>query len=108
MSVTSTRTNDAGVVQRAVGRYIDTGTAAAFTITCGFKPRYIVVSNVDSRDQLEFFEGMANASAVKMIAAGTRTLITTLGLTPTSNGFTVGLDVDVNVTSQQISWLAIG
>ncbi len=108
MSVTSTQTQDAGMVKRAVGRYIDTGTAAAFNITCGFKPRYVRVINLTDREEIEWFEGMADASALKTVAAGTRTLPTTLGITPLANGFTVGLDTLVNVASKQMSWIALG
>src|SRR3990167_8538290 len=104
MAVTSTQSKGpASANNVAVGRYLDTGTAAAFTIACGFKPRWVRVINVDpdaDGETLEWFEGMGDASAIKIIAAGTRTLITTLGITPTSNGFTVGLDLDVNVTSE--------
>jgi len=109
MAITSTQTmNPASVCNVAVGRYLDTGTVAAFTITCGFKPRYVKVSNVTSRDQMEWFEGMDDDSGVKTVAAGTRTLSTSAAITPTSNGFTMGLDTDVVVTSQQISWVAYG
>ena len=108
MAITSTGTNDAGPTQRAVGRYLDTGTVAEFDLTIGFKPRYVKVVNTTSRDMLEWFEGMDDASAVKTVAAGTRTIITTLGITPLENGFTVGLDLDVVVTSEQLSWLAEG
>lgn len=92
----------------AVGRYLDTGTAAAFTITTGFKPRYVKVLNNTSRDWEEWFEGMADASAHKVVAAGTGTAITSLGITVSDTGFTVGLDTDINVSSEQISWIAIG
>lgn len=107
MTITSTQ-SEHQVRNIAVGRYLTDGTAAAFNITTGFKPRYVRVSNVTSRDMNEWFEGMADASAVHTVAAGTRTLITTLGITPLDYGFTVGLDTDVNVTSEQISWMAIG
>ncbi len=108
MSVTSTQTQDSGVVKRAVGRYLDTGTAAAFNITCGFKPRYVMVVNTSAAEKMEWFEGMADASAMKTVTAGTFTIITSLGITPLANGFTVGLDTDVNATSEQISWVALG
>jgi len=68
----------------------------------------VKVLNVTSRDQYEWFEGMAAASAVKTVAAGTRTLITTLGITVAANKFTVGLDTDVNVINEQLSWIALG
>lgn len=109
MAITSTQVkNSASVVQVAVGRYIDTGTVAAFDITIGFKPLYVKVVNNTSSDWEEWFHGMAAASAHKVVLAGTGSLITTLGITQLSYGFTVGLDTDVNVTSEQISWLAIG
>ena len=109
MAITSTQSSQpASVNNVAVGRYITTGTAAAFNITVGFQARYVKVVNVTSRDMMEWFEGMDDASAVKTVAAGTRTLITTLGITVSANGFTVGLDTDVNVTSEQISWMATG
>lgn len=109
MAITSTQVkNSASVVQIAVGRYIDTGTAAAFTITTGFKPLWVRVMNVSSGDMYEWYHGMAAASAFKRVAAGTATIPTTLGITQASYGFTVGLDTDINVTSEQLSWMAIG
>ena len=117
MAVTQSQSKaPASVCNIAVGRYIDTGTAAAFTITTGFKPRYVRVVNVTAAgtglSQLEWFEGMADASAIKTDDQGTSeagvTLITSLGITVSASGFTVGLDTDVNVTSEQLSWIAIG
>ncbi len=111
MSVTSTQSADKGIVHRAVGSYIDTGTAAAFVITVGFQPRYVRVSNEDGDAFMEWYEGMAAAEAMKMIGDTnpmTYAKITSNGITVSATGFTVGLDTDVNVTSQQISWLALG
>ena len=107
MTQTSTQ-SEHQVSNMKVGRYLDTGTAAAFKITTGFKPRYVCVENVTSGDKNEWFEGMAAASAIHTVAAGTRTITTTLGITVADDGFTVGLDTDVNVTSEQISWLCQG
>ena len=93
----------------AVGRYLDTGTAAAFVITVGFKPRVVRVINVDSGDVMEWYEGMADASGCKTTGStGARSKVTSNGLTISQNGFTVGLDTDVNVTNEQISWEAVG
>lgn len=116
MAVTSTQSKaPASMVNVAVGRYVDTGTAAAITITTGFKPRYVEVWNVTAAGTglsgLKWFEGMAAASAIKMDDQGTSeaglTLITTLGITVSNSGFVIGLDLDVNVTSEQLSWLAM-
>lgn len=107
-TITSTQTEQA-VRNVAVGRYISDAAAAAFNITCGFKPRYIKVINETSLDMYEWYEGMADASAVKTTAAtSARSLIVTLGITPLAGGFTIGLDLDVNVISEQLSWVAMG
>ena len=90
------------------GRYLTDDTAAAITITCGFKPRVVIVKNVTSGDSYEWYEGMAAASAYKRVAAGDATIITTLGVTVSTNSFIIGLDLDVNVINEQLSWLAFG
>ena len=111
MTITSTQT-DHQVRNVAAGRYIDTGTVsenAPFNITTGFKPRYVKIQGLAATSPtLEWYEGMADASAVKRVTAGDFTLITTLGITPLENGFTVGFDLDLVVTSEQLSWIAIG
>lgn len=111
MSATSTQSvNPASVVHVAVGSYIDTGTAAAFTITVGFQPRYVRVSNEDGDCFEEWYEGMADAEAMKLVGDTdpvTYAKITSNGITVSASGFTVGLDTDINVTSQQLSWMAI-
>lgn len=107
MTATSTQ-SEHQVRNMAVGSYISDATAAAFKITTGFKPRHVEVVNETSRDEYKWFEGMAAAEAVKRVAAGTGTLITSNGITVAEDGFTVGLDTDVNVISEQISWIAFG
>lgn len=109
MGVTSTQSKvPASVNNVAVGRYITDATAAAFKITTGFKPRYVKVMNQTSLDEEVWMEGMTAAHAMKRVAAGTQTAITSLGITAADNGFTVGLDTDINVISEQLSWIAIG
>lgn len=109
MAITKSQSKaPADVNNVAVGSYIDTGTAAAFKITTGFKPRYVKVVNEDGDCYYEWFEGMADAEAMKMLTGGTYAKQTTLGITVAADGFTVGLDTDINATSQQLSWLAIG
>lgn len=97
----------ASVNNMAVGRYINGATAAAFTITTGFKPRYVKVTNSDIAATLEWSEGMADDSALKNLAL-TGSFVTGRGITPTATGFTVGLDTDVNLIGDQLSWIAIG
>ena len=108
MGVTSTQSmQPASLENVAVGRYITDATAAAFTITTGFKPRYVRVANQTSGDSYEWFEGMTAAHAIKRVAAGTTSAITSLGITVSDKSFTVGLDTDVNVISEQLSWMAM-
>lgn len=94
------------LAQMATGRYLDTGTVAAYTFTLGFKPRYVHLINNTSRDEIFWIEGMADASGNKRVAAGTGTLITTLGITVSDTGFTFGLDTDLNVSNEQVSFVA--
>ena len=109
MAVTQSQSiQPASVSNVATGRYLTDATAAAITITCGFKPRYVRVQNNTSGDGMEWFHGMAAASAQKQVAAGDKTLITSLGITVSERGFVIGLDTDVNVINEQLSWLAIG
>ena len=109
MAQTATQVkNSASVVQIAVGRHIESSTAVAVTFTTGFRPLYVRVVNNTSSDKEEWFHGMAAASAHKQVATGTSSAITTLGITQLSYGFTFGLDTDLNVSAEQVSWLAIG
>ena len=108
MSETSTQSNAGGVLNIAVGSYVDTGTAAAFVLTTGFQPRFVRVVNEDGDCHEEWYEGMADAEAMKMLTGGTYAKITSDGITVSASGFTVGLDTDINVQSQQLSWMAIG
>lgn len=116
MTATESQSNNAGVANVASGSYITDGTAAAIAITTGFQPRYVKVVNVTAAStglvSVEWFEGMDDANAVKTEDAGSSetavTLITSLGITPNSRGFTIGLDTDLNVTSEQLHWLCIG
>ena len=108
MAQTITTKLPRALAQVATGRYLDTGTVAAYKFTLGFKPRYVRVQNLAATGAtLEWYEGMADASAVKRVTAGDMTVITTLGITVADDGFTFGLDTDTNVTSEQVSFLAI-
>lgn len=107
MAQVATQTNNP-VRNHAVGRFHDDGTVAATKIVTGFRPRVVRVMNVESRDQMEHFEGMADATGLKTVAAGTRTLAGSNGITIHDDGFTIGLDTDVLVSDEQISWEAIG
>ena len=109
MAVTQSSSKAPGSVSNvATGSYVDTGAGAAFTITCGFKPRYVLVVNETSGDREEWFYGMTAAHGIKRQAAGTWVNLTTTGITVAEHGFTVGLDTDICYTSEQLRWLALG
>lgn len=108
MAQTITTKSPRALTQLATGRYLDTGTVAAYTFTLGFKPRYVKVQNLAATGAaLEWYEGMADASAWKTAQNGDGSLITTLGITVSSDGFVFGLDTDTNVTSEQVSFIAL-
>ena len=96
------------MLRMAVITHIDTGTVAARAFTVGFKPRYVHVFNETDRIEEEWFEGMADAEGLIRVAAGTGTLVTTDGITPSASGFTLGLDATVYITSKQYSILVLG
>jgi hypothetical protein len=111
MTVTSTQSmHPASVNNVAVGRYLDTGAAAAITITTGFKPRYVKVVNLGATGlaSIEWFEGMADASGFLDITDGTKSVDVTTGITVSASGFTLAINTDVNITNEQLSWIAIG
>lgn len=109
MAITQSQSKvPASVSNIAYGSYLTDATAAAITITCGFKPRYVRAVNQTSGDAMEWFEGMTAAHALKQVAAGTRTAITSNGITVSERGFIIGLDTDVNVINEQLRWVAIG
>lgn len=112
MGVTATQKASDGVVRFVTGTYITDATAAAHDVNCGFKPKYVKVWNETSGDQIEWNDTMADAEGMKKVAAGTTAIVTTLGITPlddgTTHGFRIGLDTDINVINEQVSYIAIG
>ncbi len=60
MPLTSTQSNH-HIRNEAVGRYLDTGTAAAFKITTGLQPRYVRVVNVAGLKTSRDFESSSSS-----------------------------------------------
>lgn len=94
------------------------GTGANIDIACGFVPAYVKVVNIESTtmEELEWFKGMADASAIKHVTGTVaRTKITSLGITPLNDsssstgekGFRIGADTDVNVAGETIVIMAL-
>ena len=107
MAITSTQSQHQ-VRNYAVGRHINSTAEAAFTIECGFKPRYVRVVNLTDRIEGEWYEGMTDDHMVKTIANGTKSHETSNGITVSVSGFTMAADSSVNGNNKQMSWIAIG
>lgn len=108
MAITETIKAPLTLTRMVTISHIDTGTVAARKFTIGFKPRYVKVVNETDRIQEEWFEGMADAEGLLQVAAGTKTLITSDGITVAADGFTFGLNTDIYISSKQYSILAMG
>lgn len=89
-----------------------TGTGAALNVSVGYTPDYVLATNVSDGSKLEWFKGMTAGHAVKTVAAGTRSIITSGGISPYTGsstagaGFTIGADAQVNVNTQVIRYYA--
>lgn len=110
---TNTRNNSMGVVNVASGKWVsDAGTAAAQTFALGFVPRYFEWVNATDRITDQWYEGMANDSAVETAANGVRTLETSggisLGTAALGTAATVSVHADLIPASKTGYWLAIG
>lgn len=83
------------------------GTAALLPVrTVGFRPREVRLVNLASGDELYWVEGMADDSGVKRVAAGTATIITSGGIIPLADGFSLGTDSDMNVSGELVRYAA--
>lgn len=91
------------------------GTGSAIVVALGFAPDYVEIINIDSAagfEKGEWITGMASPSAYKTVAAGTRTKLTTTGITINAGsdtvaaGFTIGADADLNASGETISYRA--
>lgn len=74
--------------------------------TVGFRPRKVELLNADGECLCHWQSSMPDASMVKTIAAGTTTYDVADGVTPLSNGFTIGADSDMNVDGEKVHWAA--
>ncbi len=74
---TNTATHSAGQVNETVRTLVSTAaTAEDTTFGNGFVPRYVCIVNLTDRITHEWYEGMTADSALRTVAAGTRTLET--------------------------------
>lgn len=106
---TNSQTNVMGIVNHAVGTIVTTSaSAAALAIQLGFTPRVVRFHNLTDRISDEWFEGMASASSLHTVAAGTRTLETTNGVAVDTTANTFTLTATTMVASKTFYWEALG
>lgn len=79
--------------------------SAVDRLVFGFRPRKVTVQSTNGA---MFFwqDTMPNASAFKTLANGTRTYVTSNGITPLDGGFTLGADAQVNASGQTVHVVA--
>ena len=107
-------------VKVAMGSRTGTRTAADFTITTGFAPKYIRVINLTDRVEAEYFVDSnldatsGNVFALKTVAAGTRTY-EDCGVTVTATEGASGRQFQVDVSdasletdNDDVVWIAFG
>ena len=104
----------------AMGSRTGTRTAADFTITLGFAPKYVRVENLTDRTGAEFWVDSnldsvsGNVYCLKTVAAGTRTyadcgitVLTTEGAS--GRQFTVDVsDASLETANDDVVWMAFG
>ena len=89
------------------GAYTGTGSALNVT-TVGFRPKKVELLNATGLVTAFWTDSMADASAHKIINHDTaqNVVITSAGITPLANGFTVGTDADLNTAAETVHWIA--
>lgn len=87
-----------------------TGTGSAISIFCGFRPVRVTIYNRTKNAQGFWTEAMPVASAQLIIDSGAGTtdvsFVTSAGITPVFNGFTIGTNASLNSASDVIYWIA--
>lgn len=92
MPITSSITQSTENTRLAtLSHFDDAGSPAAASYKLGFRPRYVLVNNLTDSIQFVWQEGMTSGHAQQTIAAGTRSAITTGGVTVV--GDTIGFPV---------------
>lgn len=84
----------------------DSATAAATDFSFGFKPNHVRFVNLTDRIEDEWFYGMAADSALHTVAAGTRTLATSGGITVASDTGVVTIPAALMVASKSFVIIA--
>lgn len=93
-------------VNRVMTGSLKLGGTAYNIRTVGFRPRKVEVINSDGLCKAEWNKSMPDAYMVKTVTDGTISYASANGITPLSDGFTIGADADINVDGEQVHWTA--
>jgi len=109
MALTSTHYYSS-VKNFARGARTGTRTAGDFTITLGFAPKFIKVTNLTDRISGEWYAESPADTQLLTVAAGTRTYEDTgIALNADGNGFTVTVaTADLETDDDDVIWEAFG
>lgn len=94
-----------GVKRMVTGQLIGTGSALNVR-TVTFRPSKVELYNEDGVAKAVWTNTMADAAMMKQVTAGTISVVTSGGITPLSDGFTLGADTDMNVSGEKVHWVA--
>jgi len=93
-------------IQVVHGFFDGTGTPLAITTKIGFRPRKVELYNLSADPAFGvWYEGMDDDSLWKQ-KAGTTSVASSDGITPTDTGFSIGADTDLNVAGEQVAYTA--
>jgi hypothetical protein len=86
------------------GFFVGTGATLTIETKIGFRPRRVDLFNISADPAMAVhYEGMPAASVYKQ-KGGTTSLTSSLGITLTDTGFTLGADTDLNVDGEQVAY----
>jgi hypothetical protein len=95
----------ASSAHQSYGQFL--GTGASINVTkVGFKPNTVKLSNANGI-MLEWDPSLPDGYAYKTLANGTRSVISSNGITPISQGFTLGTD-SINGNGEVIRFSCFG
>jgi hypothetical protein len=111
---TNVATQSGGVCNVAIGNVVNDASVlvADPSFNCGFVPRYVKWQDRTNRISLEWYEGLAQNSAIRQVAAGTGTLDVAAGITvgtpAAGTGGTFTIKIADAPVSSAFSWMALG
>lgn len=98
-----------GISRVKTGSYEGTGAAQDITgDKVGFQPKRVSIYRIDTaQDLAEWVEGMPDDSFLKTAGGtGVRSLVTTQGVTPAVDGFSLGTNASVNNSGDTYIYVA--